>query len=657
MLLENDLNCPIILRLNFYGIINSIVFAVLIYLIRLGLPVVLEPLSYFSAISLTVILLLLPDFLASSKWLNSFLFLSSSAWTLLCLLFFVALGFISPLFSLYIIIGIALILIFYWIKYFMKVISLLTIFIGVVFSLYFSVLFFSNSDSLDPLIFESIVTGVAHVDNLFRSSLTAMIYTYNSPSTGIHGIPLIHYHWGGSFILSNLSKLLQVNSLVINNILYPIIFIPLFIKQFGIFVKLLGIRLFKPVSSYVSSNLFIVIWMLFIAHGLLTPWSFSDISLILILFVINHVLTVKEEISYPESRLWVFFIISLILFLLLVMVKISTGLLFLIGVLWIIFKSKTPLFTRLFYNFLISSIAFLIIYYFIQDRAVISINTFTLKSLFNYFIKIYANFLPSSGGFIGYSICIILYICLLLFKNTSLFKQVIEYKTTFQIFVILTVTNIAAIFFALYSSIAPWGKANVMNFFNITTFIGLSILMVIFIKILTYLPKNRIYLTLIVLLVLSIITTRQYVSTDRDEWRDFKTFKTIRSSYFEKKLNNDLLFQFIEQFRYQSFNPGNDSVVMWIPDSETWYHDSQIFRPLGTAFISQSYTGIARIGGYTDNLHNTGIKVYSLSAYRDNLGKVSNLSEAIVEAKRLGFNTLISVTAVNKLIKIQKIKL
>jgi hypothetical protein len=69
------------------------------------------------------------------------------------------------------------------------------------------------------------------LDPLFQASVTQMIKTYGVSSTGLDGIPYIHYHTGSHWIFSRLSMFFRCHVIDTIQVAHPIIFIPLFAKS------------------------------------------------------------------------------------------------------------------------------------------------------------------------------------------------------------------------------------------------------------------------------------------------------------------------------------------------------------------------------------------------------------------------------------------
>ncbi len=70
------------------------------------------------------------------------------------------------------------------------------------------------------------------VDTLYHSTHSQMLRTYGTFSTGLDGFPLTYYHLGNHWVLGQLSNLIQVPVIIMFNLGFPIISIPLFLFTF-----------------------------------------------------------------------------------------------------------------------------------------------------------------------------------------------------------------------------------------------------------------------------------------------------------------------------------------------------------------------------------------------------------------------------------------
>ena len=80
-----------------------------------------------------------------------------------------------------------------------------------------------------PLFWETLsLNGNIHHDTFYYASMANMLDTYGSPSTGIDGIPPVHYHFGSPLLFAKWSDLLQMDVLSFYSLGYPVIVLPLF---------------------------------------------------------------------------------------------------------------------------------------------------------------------------------------------------------------------------------------------------------------------------------------------------------------------------------------------------------------------------------------------------------------------------------------------
>ncbi len=93
-----------------------------------------------------------------------------------------------------------------------------------------------SSNHTGPFYIKKIYLGLAGIDPIFHASISHMIQTYGIPSTGIDGLPYIHYHWGSHWIFAQLSKLIQINPFHFYMLCYPIIFVSLFFYSILLFI-------------------------------------------------------------------------------------------------------------------------------------------------------------------------------------------------------------------------------------------------------------------------------------------------------------------------------------------------------------------------------------------------------------------------------------
>ncbi|HZI99524.1 MAG TPA: hypothetical protein VFD22_02595 [Gemmatimonadaceae bacterium] len=80
-----------------------------------------------------------------------------------------------------------------------------------------------------PLFWETLsLKANIHHDTFYYGSMANMLQTYGTPSTGLDGIPPVHYHFGSPVIFAKWADLLGLDVLSFYSLGYPIVVLPLF---------------------------------------------------------------------------------------------------------------------------------------------------------------------------------------------------------------------------------------------------------------------------------------------------------------------------------------------------------------------------------------------------------------------------------------------
>jgi hypothetical protein len=115
-----------------------------------------------------------------------------------------------------------------------------------------------------PLFWETLtVRANIHHDTFYYGAIANMMDTYGVPSTGLDGIPVIHYHFGSPWMFAQWSHLLRVDVLSFYSLGYPVIVLPLFFSA----VLLLAVearRVFGSVTEVPLRSDWRV-WLVFLA--------------------------------------------------------------------------------------------------------------------------------------------------------------------------------------------------------------------------------------------------------------------------------------------------------------------------------------------------------------------------------------------------------
>ncbi len=170
-----------------------------------------------------------------------------------------------------------------------------------------------------------------NADTLFNLCIAQMLKHHQAPSLGMDGLPIMYYHYGGHWIMAQLSRFTGLHLVHIYNFGYPIIFIPLFFKIFIQFSLQVQEVLFKKTESgflfmLVLMCLFIQVPSHLYAGGLLgisglVNDSFT-ISLTLI-FVFLHTGLLFWKTG--QNKKWMFILVVVLLIGASGIIKISSG--------------------------------------------------------------------------------------------------------------------------------------------------------------------------------------------------------------------------------------------------------------------------------------------------------------------------------------------
>ena len=115
-----------------------------------------------------------------------------------------------------------------------------------------------------PLFWETLsFKANIHHDTFYYASIANMIETYGVPSTGLDGIPLIHYHFGSPWLFAKWADLLGTDVLSFYSLGYPVIVLPLFFSSLLLFSAEIRAALATDTVSALRSDW--RAWLVFLA--------------------------------------------------------------------------------------------------------------------------------------------------------------------------------------------------------------------------------------------------------------------------------------------------------------------------------------------------------------------------------------------------------
>jgi hypothetical protein len=136
-------------------------------------------------------------------------------------------------------------------------------------------------NNLNPLYIEKLTTGQSHIDTLFHMSLSNMIKTYGTVTTGLDGVPPINYHFGSHWVFASFSMFIGTHVLHLYKQGYPIIMVPLWFYTFS----MLSIRIryfLYPAKEIKDLRINVWFWLLLLGAlvGFLPQQTARGLSII-----------------------------------------------------------------------------------------------------------------------------------------------------------------------------------------------------------------------------------------------------------------------------------------------------------------------------------------------------------------------------------------
>lgn len=213
-------------------------------------------------------------------------------------------------------------------------------------ALYFiRVIWFNGYLTLTPE--ATFLDGRSHNDTFYHVTLAESIKNYGFPATLFNKINFHKYHFLSHFIFAGISKVFRLPCYVTYNYLYPILFFPIFV--FLLFQALSSIRNYFSIkgtdlSLDIVFSIFICIGFLPINYyNQIKIWWFSTYSsesyFISLIFVLLFFVVGEKINKQPYGRQINIFIAIPFFMLLITASKISTGIIFLIGICWVLLRT------------------------------------------------------------------------------------------------------------------------------------------------------------------------------------------------------------------------------------------------------------------------------------------------------------------------------
>lgn len=630
-----------LLSINFFLLVVSLVFGAYYYWFRKSID---QTVLYqiVKAIALSSILLNLPDIICyytRSKYYGMA--------TILVMLFFSIIGFIfTP--SSFLIILIAIILLFHQIVRFITIYQhldskvyyfsfavILSFIVG-----WSLVITFYGQNYHHPLFMEKLAIGQAHIDTLFHTAICYLFSNYNIPSTGLHGLQYIHYHYGSHIIMACLAKLINLKPIIFYNLAYPIVFIPFFFK--ASFIAILKLQ------NHLKNNTSITFLFLsvFGVTIILSPLIFNtlpggipfgsesyNIAIGFSLLFLTDVFQFLDDIKKNPSRyvlllLYYSFAVVALLFL-----KVSIGLLFFTLISYLLFR-EFLLTNWKFWVYLILNLLFIYAFYKLMGESnstVLSIKTILIYNLAT--IKYY---------FWPYFLIIIFFITngiSLNKKGYQKLKEKIKSKETIFLELLLVVSIAGALPSFILRTLS---KIDIYYFVSYQFFLGTVIVIPYFFNLF---PERILSLKSIPvkIFIFSSLVFYSLFPIEQLYQKYFQLAAEKNSIISEALVNKNYVF-----FKKLDSYPYKKNSAFYIPKNDTAYYNMQKYRPLGIYFAIPAIAGLPQLYSIPDSAAQLN---YNFSSYAKI--KFPNSQEEVVsEAKKLGFSHLYLVNKKSEIVQV-----
>ncbi|MBM9520037.1 hypothetical protein JWG39_09445 [Desulforhopalus vacuolatus] len=508
-----------------------------------------------------------------------------------------------------------------------------------------------------PLFAKRVALGGANIDTMFHCAISNMFKTNLYPSTGLDGAPLLHYHFGSHALFAMISRVLGINSINFYNIAYPILFIPLFIKSFFIFLNRLSVYIFKqPINLLVASTfvlfLHIVYWILALGH-LGHPFVSESnlISLLLFFLILSFLISLGKDYCELIVILFVFIGVFLISF-----TKISTGIVSICLFSFYILRVNNFSKKTFAIIFTLCSLEILLISVFIFPH---STSTTNGLSIFRFSNVLQATMIfgrPSENlSLINYFFVIYLSISVLL-REIKYFGQ----KKVYWMFAnkkylhieILIISTCCGTFFGFMTLLKTQNASDFFYFTYTSYFLSIAFFVVYLCNLINNCNSNnkiqiKIFIIFIILNMIFVfrIINIPFICRIINISRVYKEIINTNIAFqaISKDTNKNIFSQFLKDLNAIDKDYNKKNTCVFIPHTERWYYDSQKHHKYGSPFVTPAFSGIPLIDGvpeYAKRRNRYGYSQYS--------HKTRNITttEAIHAAREEGYAEIIIFTHV-----------
>jgi len=495
---------------------------------------------------------------------------------------------------------------------------------------------------LHPLFLEKMALGLVHRDTLFHAAVCHLFENFYIPSTGLHGVQYLHYHYGSHVIFAGLAKLIDLNPIVFYNLAYPLIFIPFFFK--AVFIAVFKIQDYIKNKTHIIS----VILIVFGVAIFIFPQIFNDggqpftsesnaIAILISLLFFSDIFLMIENLKKKKTHYLPALLYYSFAVIILVLTKVSVGYIFFAMISYLVWR-EFSLKNLLLWSFVLLNGVFIYFFYKAGDiRYSGEVYTIRETLLYNFgFFRKYAIWL----GFIVITYLISKEIRLNR-ASFQLIKEDIKSKKSILIELMVVVSIISAVPSIILLSL---NTNDVFYFVNYQFYIGMVIAIPYLLQLLSEINKKINHIELKIFTLFLLFYTYIFIN-------DISPNAQIRAKLIAEKNSvilssqdnkNYLFLKTLSSFKFEA------NSVMYVPKNNAAFWDMQNFKPLGAYCTIPAIAGLPQLYAIP---YDTYRKDYGFSSYL-HIQPPNSEEDVISEARRKGFGHLYTINEDLDIIKI-----
>lgn len=480
---------------------------------------------------------------------------------------------------------------------------------------------------------DNIYSGNVHIDILFHSSICNS-FDIGNPSTLLDGNAPFRYHWGSHLLFNGLKNMIGISGFQFYNLMYPAIFIPLFLYALFLFMESY-FHHSKAEATYIYFLIlaFIAIYFSLDKFSYLgQPVGSESFTLSLMFSFLTLAVVFKmDEEKFSVFKL-LFFMASVVL---IYFCKISTGLLMACGLSYLYIRKERNLKSVLLMglmNILVFALVYIVI--FPHDRVQAH------DSLIHRYLSVWKH----SEGIFDYLSGLLILLFFIFYKREKInLSGIRNYMASskYVYFEFLALISILGL-------LGAWAVSNHGNDVIYFSSVQLYLCFPVFVYLLYLLMEklqmhtDRKIILLAFIAVLSILSKPEAFKSLTDNQKILEEgTKNYTSSY------SQLARRLKELYKTED----RKQTCIYIPLTETWFFkglkpDVYPYRDdIESVYIVPALSGMALIGGIPQSVLDSDYPYYGVYYHRLQRPKqVMNDAEAQASAKAFGYKKMIKFT-------------